>query len=61
MSNWKKAHRSFYYKNAEDPEDIILHKKETALLVIDIRNAIVISPHPAAQSCSYEAVQKLIH
>ena len=44
MSNWKKAHRSFYYKNAEDPEDIILHKKETALLVIDIQNTYLEEP-----------------
>ena len=44
MSNWKKAHRSFYYENAEDPEDIILYKKETALLVIDIQNTYLEEP-----------------
>ena len=31
------------------------------ILALLTRNAIVISPHPAAQSCSYEAVQRLIH
>ena len=38
MSNWKKAFRSFYYETAEDPEDITLDPKRTALLVIDIQN-----------------------
>lgn len=38
MSNWKKAHRSFYYETAEDPDDPVLRPSETALLVIDIQN-----------------------
>ena len=36
--NWKTAYRSFYYANAEEPEDIILQPEKTALLVIDIQN-----------------------
>jgi nicotinamidase-related amidase len=36
--NWKTAYRSFYYSNAEEPDDIILDPNETALLVIDIQN-----------------------
>ena len=36
--NWKTAHRSFYYANAEEPEDIVLVPERTALLVIDIQN-----------------------
>jgi nicotinamidase-related amidase len=36
--NWKTAHRSFYYANAEEPEDIRLAPETTALLVIDIQN-----------------------
>lgn len=35
---WKTAHRSFYYATAEDPVDIALDPKKTALLVIDIQN-----------------------
>ncbi|MBI28375.1 MAG: amidase, partial [Pelagibacteraceae bacterium] len=35
--NWKKRHRSFYYKYAEDPEDIILKASETAHLIIDVQ------------------------
>ena len=36
--NWKTRFRSFYYENAEEPDDIILPAAETALLVIDIQN-----------------------
>jgi nicotinamidase-related amidase len=36
--NWKTAYRSFYYENAEEPEDISLPPEKTALLVIDIQN-----------------------
>lgn len=36
--SWKTAHRSFYYANAEEPEDIRLDPQSTALLVIDIQN-----------------------
>lgn len=35
--SWKTAYRSFYYANAEEPEDIRLDPKETAILVIDIQ------------------------
>jgi len=35
--NWKKRHRSFYYKYAEDPEDIKLKSEETAHLIIDVQ------------------------
>ncbi|MEM7206274.1 MAG: isochorismatase family cysteine hydrolase [Pseudomonadota bacterium] len=35
---WKTAHRSFYYANAEEPDDIHLDPDHTALLVIDIQN-----------------------
>ncbi len=38
MSDWKKAFRSFYYETAEDPEDIVLDRDRTAVLVIDIQN-----------------------
>jgi len=36
--SWKTAHRSFYYANAEEPDDIVLDPETTALLVIDIQN-----------------------
>jgi biuret amidohydrolase len=36
--NWKTDYRSFYYQNADEPEDIVLPPDKTALLVIDIQN-----------------------
>lgn len=36
--SWKTAHRSFYYADAPEPEDIVLVPSETALLVVDIQN-----------------------
>jgi biuret amidohydrolase len=39
--NWKTAYRSFYYQNAEAPEDIILPPEKTALLIIDIQNTYI--------------------
>ena len=38
MLDWKTSFRSFYYANAEPPDDIILKIDHTALLVIDIQN-----------------------
>jgi nicotinamidase-related amidase len=43
--SWKTAHRSFYYQNAPEPEDIVLVPAETALLVIDIQNTYL-DPKP---------------
>ena len=40
--NWKKNYRSFYYKYAEDPEDILLTKKETAHLIIDVQKTYLL-------------------
>lgn len=36
--NWKTANRSFYYANAEEPDDLNLDPRATVLLVIDIQN-----------------------
>lgn len=36
--NWKTAYRSFYYANADEPDDIVLTPEKTALLVVDIQN-----------------------
>jgi nicotinamidase-related amidase len=36
--SWKTNYRSFYYRNAEEPDDIHLDPETTALLVIDIQN-----------------------
>ena len=39
--SWKTAYRSFYYANAEEPDDIQLDPATTALLVIDIQNTYI--------------------
>ena len=44
MSDWKTAYRSFYYQNVGCPEDIILSRHETAVLVIDIQNTYMETP-----------------
>lgn len=36
--SWKTNFRSFYYENAPEPDNLVLKKEETALLVIDIQN-----------------------
>ncbi|MDH3221684.1 MAG: cysteine hydrolase [Gammaproteobacteria bacterium] len=47
MSDWKNAHRSFYYETADPPEDIRLDPARSALLVIDIQNTYLeIDPDP---------------
>ena len=42
---WKKRHRSFYYKYAEDPDDIVLKPEETAHLIIDVQKTYL-EPKP---------------
>lgn len=50
MSDWKNAHRSFYYETAPEPEDPILVPAETALLVIDVQNTYMEVPEAAAEA-----------
>jgi len=50
MSDWKTAYRSFYYADAELPDDIRLDPRETALLVIDIQNTYLQVPDNASQA-----------
>lgn len=42
--SWKTAFRSFYYENADEPNDITLDPATTALLVIDVQNTYL-EPH----------------
>ena len=50
MSDWKHAFRSFYYENAEAPEDPELKPAETALLVIDIQNTYLQTPDDSEEA-----------
>ena len=54
MSDWKKAFRSFYYETAEDPEDIVLEPKRTALLVIDIQNTYLEPDDDPAEAARWQ-------
>ena len=49
--SWKTAHRSFYYTDAPEPEDLALPAAETALLCIDVQNyGLVDKDEPAEQA-----------
>ena len=49
-ANWKTAYRSFYYANAEEPEDINLDPATTALLVIDVQNTYMLPKDTDAET-----------
>ena len=42
--SWKTAFRSLYYDGAPEPDDLVLHPKQTALLVIDVQNTYLERP-----------------
>ena len=54
MSDWKTAYRSFYYANAEEPDDLVLPPSETALLVIDIQNTYLEVPGDVAEAARWQ-------
>lgn len=54
MSDWKNAYRSFYYANADAPEDIVLSAEDTALLVIDIQNTYMESKGDPAEDARWQ-------
>ena len=54
MSDWKKAFRSFYYETAEDPEDIVLDRERTAVLIIDIQNTYLEPKDTPAENARWQ-------
>jgi biuret amidohydrolase len=48
MTSWKTAFRSLYYQGAPEPEDPVLVKGKTALLVIDVQNTYLGRPDRAS-------------
>jgi nicotinamidase-related amidase len=52
--NWKTAYRSFYYENAEEPEDIVLDPVKTALLVVDIQNTYLQPKQDARETARWQ-------
>jgi nicotinamidase-related amidase len=59
MTNWKQDYRSFYYLGAPAPQDPVLQKGKTALLVIDIQNTYLTRPDretlPPDEQARYDA------
>lgn len=50
MASWKTAYRSIYYDGAPEPDDPVLEKGKTALLVIDVQNVYFVAPDLSALS-----------
>ena len=50
MSNWKTAFRSFYYENADEPDDLVMPSDATALLVVDVQNTYLEIPDDATEA-----------
>ena len=51
---WKTAYRSFYYANAEEPADIHLDPKTTALLVIDVQSIYLEDKDTAEETARWQ-------
>jgi nicotinamidase-related amidase len=52
--SWKTAYRSFYYANAEEPDDIVLDPATTALLVIDVQNVYLAAKETPAETARWQ-------
>lgn len=52
--SWKTAHRSFYYEQADAPEDIVLEPGSTALLIIDIQNTYMETPEDPLEAARWQ-------
>lgn len=55
MTGWKTALRSLYYDGAPEPEDPVLARGKTALLVIDVQNTYLERPDPATLNAAGRA------
>ena len=58
---WKTAYRSFYYANAEPPEDIVLKPATTALLVIDVQNTYLEIPQDVGEAKRWQPFFDRMH
>ncbi|MGQ7847612.1 cysteine hydrolase family protein [Granulosicoccus sp. 3-233] len=52
--SWKTAYRSFYYEQADPPDDIVLQPETTALLVIDIQNTYLEVPDDETEAARWQ-------
>ena len=55
---WKTALRSFYYATAEQPDDIVLDPKTTALLVIDIQSTYLEDKNTPEETARWQPFYK---
>lgn len=58
---WKTAYRSFYYANAEEPDDIHLDPATTAVLVIDIQNTYLEPKETPEENARWQPFFKRMH
>ena len=59
--NWKTAHRSFYYQDAPEPEDLSLPYAETAMLCIDVQNYGLASKDTAEEKALWVPFYERMH
>lgn len=52
--SWKTRHRSFYYRDADEPDDLRLDPSTTALLVIDIQNTYLEPKGDGAENARWQ-------
>ena len=58
---WKTDWRSFYYENAEEPDDIVLETGRTALLVIDVQNTYLNASDDKAEADRWAPFRDRMH
>ena len=58
---WKTDWRSFYYANAEEPDDIVLETGRTALLVIDVQNTYLNASDDKAEADRWAPFRDRMH
>ncbi len=52
--SWKTAFRSFYYETADAPEDIVLDRKRTALLMIDVQKTYLLDKDTPEETARWQ-------
>ena len=58
---WKTAYRSFYYRDAPAPDDLVLPPAETALLCIDVQNYGLADKDSAAEQARWAPFFERMH
>ena len=59
--SWKTAHRSFYYTDAPEPEELVLPAAETALLCIDVQNYGLVDKETAEEQARWQPFFSRMH